>query len=183
MNLPIKQQRMLKIMETDSLYSNYNLDKNTIVKKIVDNYNNFNYYRFDKILDKDINPNYYFYYFKDPEIRSKLNNLIKNIKIDNILNETNWIESFYLYDRMFKVKMECLNYQLIGYTIDEKDSDILSSFKMFNFVIRELNGQYLLRFEIVYDLFDIDQEVELLNQIKMIEKLEKIILTQNKSSN
>jgi hypothetical protein len=181
MNLPQKQQKILRIMSTDSLYTNYNLDKNIIVKKIVDNYNNFNYYRWDKILDKNINPSYFFYYYKDPNIRCKLNNLIKNINIVNQTNENNWIETFELYDRIFKVKIESDNYQLVGYTIDEKSDDILSSFKLFNFMIREVNGQYLVRFEIVYDLFDMDQEIELVNQIKAIEKLEKLVLGQKSS--
>ena len=181
MNLPQKQQKMLKIMSTDSLYINYNLDKNIIVKKIVDNYNNLNYYRWDKILDKNVNPSYFYYYYKDPNIRCKLNNLIKNISVVNQTNENSWIETFELYDRKFKVKMESDNYQLVGYTIEEKNDDFLSSFNLFNFMIRESNGQYLVRFEIIYDLFDMDQEIELVNQIKSIEKLEKIVLSQKSS--
>jgi len=182
MNLPLKQQKMLKIMNSDSLYVNCNLNKSTTVKKISDNYNNLNFYRWDKILDKNIIPSHFYYYYKDPNIRCKLNSLIKNIIIENQIDETNWIETFDLYDRKFKVKMESLEYQLIGYPIEEKEKDTLSSFKLVNFMIREFDGKFLLRFEICFDLFDMDQEIELLNQIKSIEKLEKIILSQ-KSSN
>ena len=183
MNLPFKQQKILKIMSMDSLYVPYNIDKELTVKKITDNHNNMNFYRWDKILDKNIIPSHFYYYYKDPSVRCRLNNLIKNIIIDNQTNDDNWTETFELYDRKFKVKIESLEYQLVGYTIEEKETDILSSFKLFNFMIRELNGQYIIRFEIVFDLFDMDQEIELLNQIKSIEKLEKTILSQNNRSN
>ena len=172
--IPPSKKILYDYLNQDEKYKDHKIDKLTI--KMIKDYNNFNIYRWDKLLHPSIRPDHFFYYFKDCKNRERLNPLINNIKLLKKNSENEWIEIFDMYERQFKVKIHCYDYQLIMYVIEEEIDETLGTYQIFNFVIREVNGRYLVRLELIFDVFDMDQEVEVINQIKSICKLESAIL-------
>lgn len=155
-------------------FKKYKIEK--LQLNIIKDYNNFNIYRWEKFLNPLINPNNFFYYFKDCKNRERLNPLIKNINLVKKISDKHWIEKFDMYDRSFNVKIHVGNYELIMYVIDNDINETLGTYELFRFMIREVDGKYLVRLELIFDIYDMDQEIEIINQIKTIYKLESAIL-------
>ena len=87
-----------------------------------------------------------------------------------------WIEKIEMYDRSFNVKIHTGNYELVMYVIDSDLNETLGTYELFKFIIRQVGEKYLIRLELIFDIYDMDQELEVINQIKTISKLESAIL-------
>lgn len=174
MDIPGKQKVILNLLNRNDLFKDIKIKKYQL--KAIKDINDLNIYRFEKFLDETIPPNYFYYYYKDPNVRKELNKLIKNIEITNKIDNNNWIEESDLYERKFKIKVHQENYEIIFYPIDEKTNETLSTFDLLKLMIRSHNNKYLIRLEVAFNIFDMDQEVEMLGQIETITNLEKIII-------
>jgi len=172
--IPPSKKILYDYLNQDEKYKDHKIDKLSI--KMIKDCNNYNVYRWDKLLHPSIRPDHFFYYFKDCKNRERLNPLINNIKLLKKINDNEWVEVFDMYERQFKVKIHSYDYQLLMYVIEEDIEETLGTYQLLNFVIREVDGRYLVRLELIFDVFDMDQEVEVLNQIKSICKLESAIL-------
>jgi hypothetical protein len=158
----------------DEKYKQYNIGNCKL--NIIKNHNNYNIYRWSKFLDPLIKPDHFFYYFNYFKNRERLNPLINNIKILKNINNNEWIEKINMYDRTFNIKIHIGNYELLMYVIDQDLNETLGTYELFKFIIRQVDGKYLIRLELIFDIYDMDQEVEVINQIKTISKLESAIL-------
>jgi len=172
--IPNNKKILYEYFNLDEKYKQYNIGNCKL--NIIKNHHNFNIYRWNKFLDPLIQPDHFFYYFKDFKNRERLNPLINNIKILKNINDNEWVEKFDMYDRSFNVKIHIGNYELVMYVIDQDLDETLGTYELFKFIIREVNGKYLLRLELIFDIYDMDQEIEVINQIKTISKLESAIL-------
>jgi hypothetical protein len=172
--IPIKKRILYNYFNLNEKFNPYNIGNCKL--NLIKDYNNFNIYRWSKFLDPLIKPDHFFYYFKDFKNRERLNPLIKNIKILKKINDNEWIERFEMYDRSFNVKIHTGNYELVMYVIDQDLDETLGTYELFKFIIREVDKKYLIRLELVFDIYDMDQELEVMNQIKTISKLESAIL-------
>ena len=175
LNLPKKQKTIYDLSCLDNLYCDDELDNIPI--KIMKDKNYLNIYKWKQQLNINIEPNDFFYYFKDINYRNKLNNLIGITK--EIINENEWIEEINYRGKQINIKFLCLEYQLIAYQLNFTQNTI---FELFNFKIRQDNGKNILILEMAFDKFNIDQENIFCNQISMINKFEKVIINTIKST-
>lgn len=169
-----EKKNLYNYLNLNEKYEQHNIGNFKL--NIIKDYNNCNIYRWNKFLDPLIKPDHFFYYFKDFKNRERLNPLINNIKIIKNINENEWIEQFDMYERTFNVKVHVGNYELIMYVIDKDLNEPLGTFELFRFIIRQVDGKYLIRLELIFDIYDMDQELEVINQIKSISKLESAIV-------
>jgi hypothetical protein len=176
LNLPKKQKNIYDLSCLDNLYCDDELDNIPI--RVMKDKNYLNIYKWKQTLNTNIEPNDFFYYFKNLNYRNKLNNLTSILK--EVINENEWIEEINYRGKHINIKFLCLDYQLIAYQINSIQNTI---FELFNFKIREDNGKYLLILEMAFDKFNIDQENTFINQISMINKFEKVIINTIKSAN
>jgi hypothetical protein len=172
--VPIKKKILYDYLKLNEKYKEHHIGN--LKLNLIKDYNNFNIYRWDKFLDPSVRPDHFFYYFKDCKNRERLNPLIKNIKILKKINDNEWIERFEMYDRNFNIKIHLGNYELVMYVIDQDLDENLGTYELFKFIIRQVDDKYLIRLELIFDIFDMDQEIEVINQIKTISKLESAIL-------
>lgn len=171
MALPNNLKLVYDLFKQDNLYKDYQID-DIRLKRFKDK--DLNIYRWDKILNSKIDPNHYYYYYKDHNIREKLQSMVKFIKIKEKINDNEWIEEIDMYEKILHLRILCLDYQILFYIV-ETDSN--ATFQLFSLMIRKVDNNYLLRMEIAFNMFDFDQEVEIKNQINLINTLERIILT------
>jgi len=174
--LPSKQKLIFTISNREALYENYDLNKDLI--KILRHKQHFNIYRYDKILDSKIKAYDYMYYYKNPDNRSKL--LGNKIDIVKKYNDDIWEENLNIIkaedsNKDYIIKVISNDFQVIMHPTD--DEHIL--FDLFNLKIRQHENKYIIRLEIAYNTFNMDQENEFKKQIQLLNDLEKVILNQN----
>jgi hypothetical protein len=165
-SLPKKQKLIYMISNTE----NFNLKDGNI--KILKYKDEFNIYRFDKILDTKIKPFNFMYYYKNTQNRSNIST--NKINVVNKISDNEWSEEFYLHDKIVQAKVICDDYQMISYIVDNDGS----GYDFLNFKIRMIDNNYLMRLEIAFTNFNFEHEIQLKNQIKLINELEKVILNQ-----
>jgi hypothetical protein len=171
MPLPNNLKIIYDLFKQDNLYKDYDID-DIRLKKFKDK--DLNIYRWDKILNSKIDPNHFYYYYKDHNIREKLQSMVKFIKIKEKINENEWIEEIDMYEKILHLRILCLDYQILMCILE---SDSNATFQLFSLMIRQVDNRFLIRLEIAFNMFDFDQEVEIKNQINLINTLERIILT------
>jgi len=173
-SLPKKQKLIYLLTLENKLYKDIKIDDEKI--KMFTYKHHYNVYRYDKFLDNKINPNHFFYYFKDSYYRGRLNN--SKINIIEKINDKEWIEEWFIYGKNIKIKIICDNYQIVAYVLDND----IPTFEIFSLKIRESENKYLIRLEMVFNTIDLEQEYKLKNEIILINKFENVIL-QNLHSN
>jgi len=170
-SLPKKQRIIYSLCNFDDLYVDVKIDKENI--KMIKDENYLNIYRWEKILDDKIEPNIFFYYYKQTFYRSRLNKHFNSIIFKEEINENEWIEELNYHGENKKIKFLNNEYELISYMLKDEDNNL---FELFSFKIREYNGKYLLRLEMAFKTFNIEQEMTMSNQIYLINKFEKVII-------
>lgn len=169
--LPSKQKLIFMISNKEDLYENYDLNKDLV--KILKHKQHFNIYRYDKFLDLKIKPFDFMYYYKNIDNRSKLMNT--KINLIKKTNDNDWNESIIINDKNYTINILSNDFQIIMYLVD--DEHIL--FDFFNLKIRKHDNKYMIRLEIAYNIFNIDQEIDFKKQIQLLNDFEKVILNQN----
>jgi len=169
-NLPNKQKLIFTLSNTESLYENYNLNKYLI--KIIKHKQSYNIYRYDKVLNTKIKPFDFMYYYKNTNNRSKISHT--PIRIINKINENVWDEHLTINDKNYIIKVVSNDFQIIMYLID--DENIL--FELFNLKIRQNDNKYIVRLEMGFNIFNMEQELQFKEQIELINDFEKVILYQ-----
>lgn len=168
--LPAKQKLIFIISNKEELYENYDLNKDLV--KILKHKQNFNIYRYDKFLDPKIKPFDFMYYYKNIDNRSRLMNTKINLIKKISENESN--ESIIINDKNYSIKVLSNDFQIIMYLID----DDLIMFDLFNLKVRKHDNKYMIRLEIAYNIFNIDQEIDFKKQIQLLNDFERVILNQ-----
>ena len=159
----------------EELYKNFKLEDINI--KMFAHKKNYNIYRYDKFLNNRINPNHFFNYYKDSFYRSKFNN--SQIHIIEKINDKEWIEEHLMYEKKYKIKIICNEYQIVAYILNTVNIPI---FELFTFKIREIDNKYLLRLEMAFHINVSEQETKLKNEIILINKFENVILQNVRNS-
>ena len=144
--------------------------------KIASNISNLNFYIIDWNVDKRISPGFIIKYLKDVKLRCIYSDPALNYKITSIITkDKKWVEeekykentnTFICYLSQF----EFLQYCDIDINKDISESKIYIAYKILN-----AGDKFILRFEIVLNYMDIDQEIDLKIYINMINSILKAI--------
>ena len=144
--------------------------------KLASNISNLNFYIIDWNVDKRISPGFIIKYLKDVKLRCIYSDPALNYKITSIITkDKKWVEeetykentnTFICYLSQF----EFLQYSDIDINKDISESKIYIAYKILN-----AGDKFILRFEIVLNYMDIDQEIDLKIYINMINSILKAI--------
>jgi hypothetical protein len=144
--------------------------------KIASNISNLNFYIIDWDIDKRISPSFIIKYLKDVKLRCIYSDPALNYKITSIITkDKKWVEeekykentnTFICYLSQF----EFLQYSDIDINKDISESKFYIAYKILN-----AGDKFILRFEIVLNYMDIDQEIDLKIYINMISSILKAI--------
>jgi len=155
---------------------------NDMVIMMAYNITEMNLYYIDFPIDKLISPNYIIHYIKDINIRNACSNDMLRYKIVETKGTYDWVEEEMYKD--CKNRMICFGtkFDMICYAEDDMTAmDEISSAKYYiAYKILNSMNNYVLRFEIVFNTNDMDQEVDLYQYIGMIYNILNAIYTKFK---
>ena len=138
--------------------------------KLATNINNLNYYTVDFPFNQKIAPRYVMQYIKDINLRNYYSDPSLSYAITKRLNNNIWIEEEMYNNNTTEFNCTSSTFEFICYNnMDNMDSKNMYDFKLYNaYKILTTNDNYILRFEIVLNTMDIDQEIDLAVYIGMI---------------
>lgn len=137
--------------------------------KIARNLSNLNYYVVDIPFSDQLNPKYILQYIKNIDYRNYFSCDSISFKHLKEINEHQWKEEeIYLGHRtVFDVQM--FNYQIVFYNLKDNLNTNTSEAKYYNsYKILKNNEEYILRFELVLNNMDIDQDIDINVYLHMI---------------
>lgn len=149
---------------------------NNIDVKIAKNISNLNFYQADIPIHKNINPEYIIKYLKNLDYRNYYAKKTLIYKLVSKINENKWIENEYykLSKNTFTVQMSQFIILFYNTTYDFKqnvsDTKYYHSYRILN-----NNDKYILRFEIVLNNMDIDQDIDIIIYLNMLIRLLRAI--------
>ena len=144
---------------------------------IATNINELNLYIVDYIIDKKIPPAFVIKYIKDEKLRNLYSDPLLNYKVDSIIaRDKKWVEEekYKNSTNMFVCLLSSFDFiQYTEHDMDEKDvseSKVYIAYKILN-----AGDKNVLRFEVVLNNMDIDQEVDLYVYTSMITNILKAV--------
>ncbi len=144
--------------------------------KIAKNISQLNFYLVDIPFSKQINPSYLIKYFKNIDYRNAFS---VNTIIFTLLSQTdpnNWKEEEEYKGTKIVYDITSNNYNIVFYNDKiEEEQSILRAKYYHAFKILQEDKNYILRFEIVLNQCDLDQDIDLSIYVQMIVKLLKTI--------
>lgn len=149
---------------------------NNINIKIAENISNLNFYQIDIPVYKNIKPEYIIKYLKDLNYRNYYANNTLFYKLISKKNNNEWIENEYCnnIENCFNVIMSpflILFYNDIrNFNQNVADAKFYQCYKILNDVD---NDKYILRFEIVLNNMDFDQDNDIIIYLNMLIRLIK----------
>lgn len=149
---------------------------NNLEIKIAKNISNLNFYQVDFPISKKIKPEFLIKYIKNIDYRNYYSNDTLFYKLVSIIDENEWVE-YELYNGS-KNKFIVLNTNFIVIFYNENPSlgENLSDIKYYHaYKILSDNNNYILRFEIVLNSMDIDQDIDIIIYLNMIIRLLKAV--------
>ena len=146
------------------------------------NISNLNFYKIDFSIDKRIPPNYIIKYIKDEKLRNLYSDPLLNYTIDSIITrEKKWIETETYKDTTNNFVCILSSFEFLQYSeCDMNDKDVSESKFYIAYKILNAGDKNVLRFEIVLNSMDIDQEVDLMIYTDMITKMLKAIYNKHR---
>jgi len=143
---------------------------------IATNISDLNFYIVDFPFSNHVNPSYLMQYFKDPKLRNLYSDSSINFKVIKTYNRNKSIEMETYRDNTNTLTCYSSKFQILFYDENIDDNKNMSFTKpYYAFKILSNNDNYVLRFEIVLNFLDIDQEIDLHIYICMITKMLKAI--------
>ena len=172
--LPEHIYKIYNIFEKFNDPNNDNLFKlykniNNIPVLIAKNISNLNYYIIDIPFSNKINPNYILQYLKNKDYRNHFSPDSISFKFLSRKNDNEWKEEEIYLGSKTIFDIITFKFQMLFYnSVDNSDTNT-SQAKYYNaYKILKHNDKYILRFEIVLNNLDIDQDIDLTIYLSMI---------------
>lgn len=149
--------------------------------KIARNISNLNYYLIDIPFSDKLNPKFILQYIKNIDYRNYFSSDSISFKIVKSINDNHWKEeeSYSGYKTIFDVHM--FNFQLLFFNPSENLNTNLYQAKYYHcYRILKHENHYVLRFELVLNNLDIDQEIDVNVYLNMILNILKASYTKFK---
>jgi len=156
---------------------------NNLEIKIAKNISNLNFYQVDFPINKMIKPGFLIKYIKNIDYRNYYseNNLF--YKLISRVDDNEWAEYEFYNESKNKFIVLNSNFVLIFYNENPSFGQNLSDTKYYHaFKILSDNDNYILRFEIVLNNMDMDQDIDIVIYLNMIIRLLKAVHDKFKQS-
>lgn len=140
--------------------------------KIGKNISNLNFYQADIPFSKKIKPDYVIKYLKNRDYRNYYGgqSLFYTLVAQN--NQDEWVEDEIYQNSKNTFNVIHTQFTLIFYSLSHNDNQNVSDTKYFNtYKILTDGNNYVLRFEIVLNNMDIDQDIDIIVYLNMIIRL------------
>jgi len=150
---------------------NYNFEV-----KIAKNISNLNFYIIDIPINEKINPSYIIYYLKNIDYRNIFSSDIIKFRLVEKITKNNWIEEEIYHGSINKFTCYSTKFSILFFNDILDETNNLSETKYYNnlIILKDIkNNRYVLRFEIVLNHLDIDQEIDINIYLNMIVKIIK----------
>jgi len=140
------------------------------------NINNLNYYYIDFPINKNINPNFVIKYFKNIDYRNAFSHESLNFYITSKISDNSWKEDEIYKGHKTNYNVIMTNFSIFFYSnvnffnTNVSQAKYYMSYKIFSNPIN-----YILRFELVLNNMDLDQDIDINVYVNMIYNLLKTI--------
>ena len=149
----------------------YNLDL-----YIAKNINNLNYYYIDFPINKNINPQFVIKYLKNSDYRNAFSHESLNFYLTNKTSENSWKEDEIYKGHKINYHVLMTTFQLFFYNdVNIFNTNISQAKYYMSYKIFKTIDNYILRFEIVLNNMDLDQDIDINIYVNMIYNLLKTI--------
>ena len=149
----------------------YNLDL-----YIAKNINNLNYYYIDFPINKNINPQFVIKYLKNSDYRNAFSHESLNFYLINKTSENSWKEDEIYKGHKTNYHVLMTTFQLFFYNdVNIFNTNISQAKYYMSYKIFNNQNNYVLRFELVLNNMDLDQDIDINIYVNMIYNLLKII--------
>jgi hypothetical protein len=149
----------------------YNL--NVFVAK---NINNLNYYYIDFPINKNINPNFVIKYFKNIDYRNAFSHESLSFYLTNKTTENSWKEDEIYKGHKTNYHVLMTTFQLFFYNdVNIFNTNVSQAKYYMSYKIFKSIDNFILRFEIVLNNMDLDQDIDINIYVNMIYNLLKTI--------
>jgi len=141
------------------------------------NISELNFYMVDFMIDKRIPPSFVIKYIKDEKLRNLYSDPLLNYTLDSIIiRDKKWVEEEKYKNSTNMFVCLSSSFDFIQYTEhDMHEKDVSESKVYIAYKILNAGEMNVLRFEIVLNNLDIDQEVDLYVYINMITNILKAV--------
>jgi len=149
----------------------YNLDL-----YLAKNINNLNYYYIDFPINKNINPNFVIKYFKNIDYRNAFSHESLNFYLISKINENSWREDEIYKGHKTNYHVLMTNFSIIFYNdVNIFNTNVSQAKYYMSYKIFSNQNNYILRFELVLNNMDLDQDIDIHVYVNMIYNLLKTI--------
>jgi len=161
-------EKSKNIKETNNPFKFYKKIHNININ-IAKNLSSLNYYQIDIPISKKINPSYLIKYLKNTEYRNVFSCNSICFKTINNIDEYNWSEEENYKGTKTNFNITSSNFQIIFYNCSNNFNTNMSQAKYYNaYKILNDKNNYILRFELVLNNLDIDQDIDINIYLNMI---------------
>lgn len=149
---------------------------NNLEIKIAKNISNLNFYQVDFQINKKIKPEFLIKYIKNIDYRNYYSKDTLFYKHVSPIDENNWVELEYYNGSKNKFVVTDSNFLVLFYNETPSFGQNLSDTKYYHaYKILNNNDNYILRFEIVLNNMDMDQDIDIIIYLNMLIRLLKAI--------
>ena len=149
---------------------------NNLEIKIAKNISNLNFYQVDFQINKKIKPEFLNKYIKNIDYRNYYSKDTLFYKLISTIDDNNWIECEFYNGSKNKFVVTNSNFMVLFYNENPSFGQDLSDTKYYqSYKILKDNDNYILRFEIVLNNMDMDQDIDIIIYCNMLIRLLKAI--------
>jgi hypothetical protein len=149
---------------------------NNLEIKIAKNISNLNFYQVDFQINKKIKPEFLIKYIKNIDYRNYYSKDTLFYKFVSSIDENNWIENEFYNGSKNKFIVTDSNFIVLFYNETPSFGQDLSDTKYYHaYKILNNNDNNILRFEIVLNNMDMDQDIDIIIYMNMIIRLLKAV--------
>lgn len=149
---------------------------NNLEIKIAKNISNLNFYQVDFQINKKIKPEFLIKYIKNIDYRNYYSKDTLFYKHVSTIDENNWVELEFYNGSKNKFIVTDSNFLVLFYNESPSFGQSLSDTKYYHaFKILNNNDNFILRFEIVLNNMDMDQDIDIIIYLNMIIRLLKAV--------
>ncbi len=149
---------------------------NNLEIKIAKNISNLNFYQVDFQINKKIKPEFLIKYIKNIDYRNYYSKDTLFYKHVSTIDENNWVELEFYNGSKNKFIVTDSNFLVLFYNESPSFGQSLSDTKYYHaYKILNNNDNFILRFEIVLNNMDIDQDIDIIIYLNMLIRLLKAV--------
>ncbi len=149
----------------------YNLDV-----FLAKNINNLNYYYIDFPINKNINPNFVIKYFKNIDYRNAFSHESLSFYITSKISDNSWKEDEIYKGHKTNYNVLMTNFNIFFYNdVNIFNTNVSQAKYYMSYKIFSNPNNYILRFELVLNNMDLDQDIDINVYVNMIYNLLKTI--------